>query len=165
MSMDHATSRRSLLKAGALAAAPLAAVGAPASVLADEGTRAKLARLEDERAIQRLHRAFLRRVNGQGECGSFVAAADAVTLEPGVAAIGDDPAHDGTLELAADGRSATARRPVTVEIDTHFTGATTLEKMARFQGHGSHRRREARVMFTDYVKGQHGWQIARLRLA
>ena len=163
--MDHATSRRALLKAGVLAATPLAAVAAPAAVLADDGTRAKLARLEDERAIERLHRAFLRRVNGQGECGSFVAAADAVTLEPGVAAIADDPAHDPTLEFTANGRTATARRPVTVEIDTHFTGDTTLEKMARFQGHGSHRRREARVMLTQYVKGQHGWQIARLTLA
>jgi len=163
MTMDSATSRRSFIKASALAAAPLA-VAAPVAVLAEDGTRARLTRLEDERAIENLHRAFLRRINGQGDCGKYVAAGDAVTLEPGVRAIADDPAHDGTLELAPDGRNATARRPVLVEIDTDFTGHTTVEKMTRFQGHGRHRRRESRVMLTNYVKMADGWRIARLSL-
>ena len=168
MTMDqtptkNTTDRRSLLKVSALAAAPLAAV-VPAGVLADDGSRARLARLEDERAIAELHRAFLRRVNGQGECGQFVARADAVTLEEGLRSIADDPTRDGALELADDGTRASSRRPVRVEIDTEFTGHTTLEKMARFQGQGSHRRSEMRVMATDYVKGKDGWRIARLSL-
>lgn len=160
----HPTDRRSLLKAGVLVAAPLAAVAAPAAVLADDRTRARLAQIEDERAIEALHRAFLRRINGEGDCASYVAAGDAVTLEPGVRGITEDPAQDGTLDLAADGRSAAAQRPVMIEIDTEFTGTSTVEQMSRFQGHGSHRRREARVMLTDYVKAEHGWRIARLRL-
>ncbi len=79
-------------------------------------------------------------------------------------AIADDPHKDGTLSLAPDGRSAESRRPVLVELDTRFTGHTTLEKMHRFQGHGSHAWQEERVMLTDYVKAKGGWRIARLRL-
>ena len=156
------TDRRSLLKVGALAAAPLAAIAAPA--LASDDSRARLARLEDERAIEALHRAFLRRVNGQGDYAEFVARADAVTLNPDLRTIADDTASDATLEFAADGRSASSRRPVHVELETEFTGHTTLEKMARFQGHGRHRRGEARVMVASYVKVQDSWQIARLSL-
>jgi hypothetical protein len=163
MTMDATTDRRSLLKVGALAAAPLVAVAAPG--LASDDSRARLARLEDEREIEALHRAFVRRVNGDGDCGAFVARAGAVTLDPGLRSIADDAARDATLEFAADGRSASSRRPVHVELETEFTGHTTLEQMTRFQGQGRHRRREAKVMVASYVKTQDGWQIARLSLA
>ncbi|MEO6040276.1 MAG: hypothetical protein ABIP41_00055 [Croceibacterium sp.] len=162
MADSATTDRRSFLKTGALAAAPFA-VAVPA--LAADGSRARLARLEAERAIETLHCAFLRQVNGQGDCAAFVARADAILLEDGLRSIADDPAEDGTLELAADGRTAASRRPVLVELDSAFAGHSTLERMARFQGHGSHRRREARMMATDYIKGPHGWRIARLVLA
>ena len=59
------TDRRSFLKTGAIAAAPLAAL-APAAALADDGSKARLARLEDERAIESLHRAFLRQPSALG---------------------------------------------------------------------------------------------------
>jgi hypothetical protein len=52
-----------------------------------------------------------------------------------------------------------------VEIETDFTGHTTIEKMARFEGQGSHRRSEARTLTTEFVKGQDGWRIAGARLA
>jgi hypothetical protein len=145
------TNRREFLKTGALAAAPLAAA-APVAVLADDGSRAKLARLEDERAIEALHRAFLR-------------SEETRSLAEGLRAISEDPAADGTLELAEDGRRAHLRRPVRVELETEFTGHSTLERMARFQGQGSHRRSEQRVLATDYVKGQDGWRMAGQRLA
>jgi hypothetical protein len=145
------TNRRDFLKTGALAAAPLAAA-APVAVLADDGSRAKLARLEDERAIEALHRAFLR-------------SEETRSLAEGLRAISEDPAADGTLELAEDGRRAHLRRPVRVELETEFTGHSTLERMARFQGQGSHRRSEQRVLATDYVKGQDGWRMAGQRLA
>jgi hypothetical protein len=138
-------------------------VAAPA--LASDDGRARLARLEDERAIEALHRAFVRRVNGQGDCAEFVARADALALDPDLREIADDTARDATLESAADGQSASSRRPVHIELETEFTGHTTLEQMARFQGQGRHRRREAKVMVASYVKTQDGWQIARLSLA
>ena len=160
------TDRRSFLKAGALVAAPVAAVGIPAAALADDGTRAKLARLEDERAIDALHRGVLRRINGNGadRCAEFLARPDAIELEPGLCAIAEDPAADVALELAADGCSATARTACRVEIETHFTGNSTVEQMTRFQGQASHRRSEARVLASDYVKTNEGWRIAKLRL-
>ena len=141
------TDRRSFLKTGALAAAPLAAL-APAAVLADDGGKAKLARLEDERAIEGLHRAFLRQPSSLGH---------------DIRAVRQD--HDATIEIAEDGRSATLRCDCCVERDAAFTGDTTVERMARFQGHGSHRHAEERVLVADYVKTSEGWRIERLKFA
>lgn len=149
---DCRTSRRSFLKSGALVAAPLAAIAVPTAALADDGARARLARLEDEREIEALHRAFLRSEGTRA-------------LAPGLRAIAEDPTDDGSLELAEDGRSARLRRPVTVELESEFTGHSTLERMARFQGQGSHRRSEARVLAADFVKDQRGWRITRTALA
>lgn len=69
------TDRRSFLKSGALVAAPLA-VMAPVAALAGDESRAKLARLEDERAIEALQRKFLRHVNGGGSSAELFASAD-----------------------------------------------------------------------------------------
>ena len=142
-----ATDRRSFLKTGALAAAPLAAI-APAAALADDGSRAKLARLEDARAIEGLHRALLRQPLALGD---------------EVRAVRQD--HEATIEIAEDGRTATSRCQCCVERDTAFTGESTVERMARFQGHGSHRHAEERTLVADYVKGKDGWSIDRVRLA
>ena len=154
--------RRSFLKTGALAAAPFAAA-APVVAMADDGSRARLARLEDEREIEWLQRTFLRHVNGAGDCSGFVASSDAVQLDAHLRTIADDPANDGTLELAPDGTRASALRPVKVELETDFEGDSTLEQMARFQGQGSHRSEERRVLATDFVKSQDGWRIAKAR--
>jgi hypothetical protein len=158
------TSRRSFLKTGAVVAAPLA-VAAPAAAFADDDSRARLARLEDERAIEALQRKFLRHLNGAGDCGEFIASSDAVDLGEGLRAIAEDMAHGPVLELAADGRTATARCACRVERETEFTGDSTLERMARFEGQGSHRFAEGRVLATEFVKGKDGWRIARARLA
>ena len=141
------TDRRSFLKTGAIAAAPLAAL-APAAALADDGSKARLARLEDERAIESLHRAFLRQPSGLGR---------------DVRAVRQD--HEASIEFAADGRSASLRCHCCVERDADFTGETTVERMARFQGHGSHRHSEERVLVADYVKGKDGWSIERIAFA
>jgi hypothetical protein len=141
------TDRRSFLKTGALAAAPLAAF-APVAALADDGSKAKLARLEDERAIEGLHRAFLRQPS---------------TLGHDIRAVRQD--HDATIEIAEDGRTATSRCQCCVERDTAFTGDTTVERMARFQGHGSHSHAEERVLIADYVKGTDGWSMERVKFA
>jgi len=147
MSESISTDRRSFLKTGAIAAAPLAAM-APAVALADDGSKARLARLQDERAIEGLHRAFRRQPGALG--------ADVRTVRQD---------HEVAIEIAEDGRTASSRCKCCVERDTAFTGETTLERMARFQGHGSHRHAEDRVLVADYVKGKDGWSVERMRLA
>ena len=158
------TDRRSFLKAGAIVAAPIAAA-APVAALADDGSRARLARLEDERAIEALQRKFLRHLNGTADLGEFIASSDAVDLGEGLRAIADDLGHEAELALADDGLSATARCHCHVEREIEFTGDSTLERMARFQGQGSHRHTEERVLATEYIKGKDGWRIARARFA
>ena len=158
------TDRRSFLKAGAIVAAPIAAA-APVAALADDGSRARLARLEDERAIEALQRKFLRHLNGAADCGKFIASSDAVNLGQGLRAIAEDAGHEAELALADDGLSATARCHCRVEWEIEFTGDSTLERMARFQGQGSHRHEERRVLATEFVKGQDGWRIVSARLA
>lgn len=164
MSETHHTDRRAFLKAGSLVAAPLA-MAAPAAALADDGSRAKLARLEDERAIESLQRNFLRHLNGAADCGEFIASSDAVDLGQGMRSIAEDLGHDTDLTLADDGLSATARCACTVEREVAFEGDSTLERMARFEGLGSHRHEERAVLATEFVKGKDGWKIARARLA
>lgn len=158
------TDRRSFLKAGAIVAAPLAAA-APVAALAADDSRARLARMEDERAIEGLHRKFLRHLNGAGDCNEFIASSDAVRLGHGMRSIAEDMGHEATLELAEDGRSATARCACCVEREVEFTGDTTIERMARFQGQGSHRHQEQRVLTTEFVKAESGWRIAGARFA
>ena len=164
MSETNSTDRRSFLKAGALVAAPLAAA-APVAALAGDDSRARLARLEDERAIEALQRKFLRHLNGTGDCGEFIASSDAIELGDGMRAITEDMGHEPQLELAEDGLSATARCACRIERETELTGDSTIEQMARFEGHGSHRHTEERVLATEFVKGENGWQIARARFA
>ena len=113
------TSRRSFLKTGALVAAPLVAA-APAAALADDGSRARLARLEDERALEALHRKFLRYLNGREDCGEYVASSDAIDLGEGLRSIAADPAHEGEVVLADDGLSAASRCACRVERETEF---------------------------------------------
>ena len=158
------TSRRSFLKTGAVVAAPLA-VAAPVSALAADDSRARLARLEDERAVEALQRKFLRHLNGAGDCGEFIASSDAVDLGEGLRAVAADLADEAEVVLAEDGRSATARCACHIERETEFAGDSTLERMARFQGQGSHRFAEERVLATEFVKGSDGWRISKARLA
>ena len=157
-----ATDRRSFLKSGALVAAPLVAA-APVAALAADDSRAKLARLEDERAIEALQRKFLRHLNGAGDCAEFIASSGAVDLGDGVRSISEVMGHDAVLGLAKDGTTARTRCTCKVELETEFAGDTTLERMARFQGQGSHRHEESRVLATDYRKGKDGWRIAGAR--
>ena len=164
MDQTSATDRRAFLKAGAIVAAPLA-VAAPVAAMAGDDSRAKLARLEDERAIEALQRKFLRHLNGTANCSEFIASSDAVDLGEGLRAIAEDIGHEATLELSEDGLSARTRCACRVEREAAFTGDSTLEQMARFQGQGSHRFEERRTLATEFVKGKDGWTIARARLA
>jgi hypothetical protein len=149
-----ATDRRSFLKSGALVAAPLA-VAAPAAAFADDdGSKARLARLEDEKAIGALQRDLLNRVNA-GEH----------RLASGLTALAYDPAHEPEIAFAEDGRSATCRRACTASFRTEFTGHSTIEQMHRLQGQGLHSHEESRVLIATYVKDNKGWTVDQVRLA
>src|SRR5690606_22286853 len=102
------TNRRSFLKSGALIATPLAVVGVPAAAFADDGSRARLARLEDQRSVEALHRQFMRHLNGAADCSEFVASSDAIDLGEGLRAISEDLAQEPELVLAEDGLTAVA---------------------------------------------------------
>jgi hypothetical protein len=154
MTMDKAaTDRRSFLKTGAIVAAPLA-MAAPAAALADDGSKARLARLEDEKALAALHREVVGQVN-RGE----------QRLTEGLTALADDPAHELQIAFADDGRRATCRRVCTASFRTEFTGHSTIEQMHRLQGQGLHSHEEARVLVAEYRKSKDGWAIEKLRLA
>jgi hypothetical protein len=149
-----ATDRRSFLKSGAIVAAPLAVMAPAAAFAADDGSKARLARLEDEKAIHTLHRDLVREVNG-GEH----------KLAEGLTALAVDPADELQIAFAEDGRSARCRRACTASFRTEFTGHSTLEQMHRLQGQGQHSHEESRELVVEYEKGKHGWAIARARLA
>ncbi|KRA83748.1 hypothetical protein [Altererythrobacter sp. Root672] len=159
-----ATNRRSFLKSSALIAVPIAAV-APVAALAADDSRAKLARLEDERAIEALQRKFLRHLNGTADCGEFIASTDAVDFGEGLRSIAEDMGHEASLDLAEDGLSASTRCACLVEREAEFAGHSTLEQMTRFQGQGSHRHEARQVLATEFVKSADGWRIAGATLA
>ena len=160
------TDRRSFLKTGALVATPLVAA-APVAALAADDSRAKLARLEDERAIEALQRQALRNLSGADEASlrEFATHVEGARLNGTLRTVREDHAHDPELEIAADGLTARASCHCRIELEADFEGDTTIEQMARFEGHGSHRFTEERVLATEFVKGKDGWRIVRARLA
>jgi hypothetical protein len=159
MSKDMTTSRRSFLKSGAIAAAPVAAIAVPAAAFAaDDGGRAKLARLEDERAIADLHHELLRQVNAGG--------ARAHGLDEGLRAISPDAAAVRQApDFSPDGQRASQRQAVTVELAAELTGDETLLRMARLQGNTASIASESRVLIAKYVRRDGGWAIDRVAFA
>jgi hypothetical protein len=168
MSKTNTTSRRSFLKSGAIAAAPIAAVGVPAAALANDGSKAKLARLEDERAILELHAALLRRVNtaGLATSGEFFASGKAPSLGKGLRSIAPDPTGESpALTFSEDGGRATQSQAVRVGIAAELEGEGTLVQMARLQGNALEAEVLPRTLVADYVREEGGWAIEKLRLA
>lgn len=167
MTTNTTSTRRSFLKRGALLAAPLAAA-VPAAVLADDGLKARLARLEDEAAIRELHQAWLRRINtGAGDAATpLVADPEGTAFDQAVRSIAADHAgQPDAIEVAADGKSAAGRFPCTVEIETSIAQDCTLARMAHAQGGGFVRRTERRVLKVEYVKASGAWAIAKVEFA
>ena len=153
------STRRSFLKNGALLAAPLAAVAAPAAIIADENLKARLARLEDEAAIRELHQSWLREVNGGTGAATRLLADSVRTIAP------DHAAESDAIKIGADGKSATARFHCAVEIETAIAQDTTLAQMAHAQGNGFIRSTERRILQIAYVKSGGQWSIAKAELA
>ncbi|HWK42792.1 MAG TPA: hypothetical protein VNR60_12790 [Croceibacterium sp.] len=157
------TSRRSLLKASAILAAPVIAA-VPSVAGAADGSRARLARLEDEHAIEALQRKFLRYLNGSDEGSDLLASSEAMDVGKGLRAVsqlGQEP----ELGLEDEGQSAIMRCSYRVEREIELTGNSTIEQMSRLQGQGSYREREERLLTTRFVKSEQGWRIAAATLA
>jgi len=168
MSKDAASTRRSFLKGGALLAAPLAAVAAPAAIMADDGLKARLARLESVAAIRELHQTWLRWVNSGTSDAAARLFADAkrAAFDEAVRGIAADHAGEpDAIEIAADGKSAAGRFPCAVEIETAIAQDCTLAQMAHEQGGGFVRRTERRVLQVQYVRASGAWAIAKVEFA
>lgn len=164
---DIDSTRRSFLKGGALLAAPLAAA-VPAALVADDGLRARLAKLENEAAIRELHQGWLRRINTRTGDATALLFADAEGAASGQAVHSIAADHSGqpdAIEIAADGKSADGRFQCAVEIENPIAQDCTLARMAHAQGGGFVRRTERRVLKVEYVKADGAWAIAKVDLA
>jgi hypothetical protein len=167
MSTKSASTRRSFLKRGALLAAPLAAA-VPAAVMADDGLKSRLARLEDEAAIRELHQTWLRRINaGASDAATpLFAGPERAAFDQSVRSIAADHAGEpDAIEFAADGKSAAGVFQCAVEIETPIAQDCTLAQMAHAQGSGFVRRTERRVLKVEYVKASGAWAIAKVEFA
>jgi len=167
MTKNTTSTRRSFLKDGALMAVPLAAA-APAAVMAEDGLKARLARLENEAAIRDLHQTWLRQVNSResGAAAPPFADPEGAAFGQAVRSIAAD--HVGppdAIEIAADGKTAAGRFPCAVEIETAIAPDCTLAQMAHAQGSGFVRRTERRVLKVEYVKDSGAWAIAKVEFA
>jgi hypothetical protein len=164
---DTSSTRRSFLKSGALLAAPLAAVAAPAVVIADDELRARLAKIENEAAIRELHQAWLRRINtGAGDATApLFAAPEGSAFNQSVRSIMADHAEEpDAIDLSVDGKSAAGRFHCALEIETTIAQDCTLARMAHAQGGGFVRRTERRVLKIEYVKASGAWVIAKVEI-
>jgi hypothetical protein len=166
MKKNTTPTRRSFLKGGALLAAPIAAGAAPA-ILADDGLKARIARLEDEVAIRELHQTWLRRINtGASDASDLLANRKDPSLDPSVRSIvADHTGEPDTVEVAADGKSATGRFRCSVEFATAIGRDSTLAQMAHAQGGGFVRRTERRILNFKYAKTNGVWEIATMEFA
>jgi hypothetical protein len=157
MKRDSVSTRRWLLKVGAIAAAPLAAAGS-AMAMEDAARQARLTRLEDEAAIRALHQDWLRRINA-GDRAEAAVEASVRSLRPDLEAARD------AIELAPDGRRASGRFHLIAETETALPKDCTLAQMAHAQGEGVIRRSEARLLKVEYAKVGDAWAIAKIELS
>lgn len=157
-----------LRKAGAALAAPLAAGAASASPrLPDERdtSQARLARLEDVDAIRQLTRRYVRHVNAgeHREAAALFARPPNADTRTGPTTLATDPlGGEDTIDIAANGATATARLHCSAEMETPIEPMTPLVEMARAQGGGVMKRSERGVLEGAYVKLGGCWKIERI---
>jgi len=163
MSPKKASSRRNFLKKSALLAVPLA-TAAPAAVMADDGLKSRLAKLENEAAIRDLHQTWLRYINtgAADEAKALFADPKSAAFDPTVRRLAADHAGEpDAIEVAPDGKSAAGRFRCAVETETPIVQDCTLAQMAHAQGTGFFHRTERRVLNVEYVKASGSWAIAK----
>ena len=164
MSAPATSSRRSFLKGGAIAAAPLA-VAIPAAALAGEDHKARAQQLQDKAEIGALHQAWLRKVATGSDASALFADATAARLPKAIRGVSADHAAEADqIEVAADGLRASGRFAVIAEVETELPRDSTLAQMAHAQGEGVARTTAPRTLQVNYVKADGAWAIVTLRL-
>jgi hypothetical protein len=161
-------SRRTFLKRGAILAVPLAAAATPAAVLADDGLKARLAKLENEAAIREVHQNWLRQINAGATdvAKPLLAGPEDGALGQTVRSVAMDHAgKPDAIEIVPDRKSATGEFYCVVEIETPIANDCTLAQMAHAQGSGFVGRTERRVLNVEYAKANGAWSIARAEFA
>ena len=164
MSTQSTSSRRSFLKGGAIAAAPLA-VAIPAAALAGEDHKLRALRLQDQAEIAALHQTWLRKLATGADASGLFADARTARLDRAIQGVSADHAGEADrIEVAADGRSATGRFSVKIDVQSDLPRDTTLGQMAHLQGGGTVRHAEARTLHARYEKSAGAWTIAAMEL-
>jgi hypothetical protein len=167
MSRTDATTRRSFMRtAGAAMSAPLA-VAAPAAASAAppvDPLAARLSRLEDGEAIRSLWQGFVRHLSGDARALAALFDGD-IDVRAG---LGDGPSltaiqaiGEDVIEISPDRRTAVARVPCTVMIETPIGPSCPLVEMARAQGGGVLARSEAGTFEHACVRRDGVWRIRR----
>ena len=162
------TRRRFFCKAGAALSAPLAMATAYASNDSADETetlKARLAELEDAKAISELHQTYARHVNAHTheEVVKLFADPTAAPVDLSIRSLSADRfGEQDVIELAADRKTATAVIHCSVETETPIEPSCPLVEMARQQGDGVVRRSERRVLENSYLKQDGVWKIKRL---
>ena len=171
--------------AGAAALDPEGAKSRPGEL---EQLRQKLAFAEDREAIRQLHAAYTLLMEDQRFEGVAELFDDRAWLQlSGVSATGrraieqlfaeqyrrqlaatlhsayreNDPRRD-CVAVSDDHRQASATFHVEVELSTPLQGDSTIEEMARLQGHVTDRRWQAGRLEATYVKTAGQWKMASL---
>jgi hypothetical protein len=164
MTKDASSTRRSFLKVGAAAAAPIA-VAVPAAAMAEDRRKARLQRLEDEAAIRDLHQALIRKIN-TGERGGaaelFLDPSRARIEEDLRAIVQDHAGEPDRIKVSSDGQSASGRYACVVELEVDLGEDCTLARMAHLQGGGFIRETQRRVLKASYARSGGAWAIAKV---
>lgn len=166
------TRRRFFTVAGAALSAPLVLAAPRRAAARDDPAElaARLAALEDEKALRKLCRAYVRHFNAEARgtrAAPFADGAPWAEEDAGIRRIvAADFDEQAAVEVAVSRKRATVRMPCTVEIETAIgVPGCTLIDMARAQGEGVLEHREPRVLQHVCVRGRDGWRIERTMLA
>jgi hypothetical protein len=167
ISLDLAR-RRFIRKAGTALAAP-AALAVPAAHSGarsdDAASQARLKLFEEQEAIRAAARAYVRHVNGypdaDGELARVCPSPARVRLDAVRALTPDPQGAADVIELAADGRTATASLHYAAATESPIEPACPLVAMARAQGGGVLRSTRRGVLEAAFVKSNGDWTIER----
>jgi hypothetical protein len=160
--MTGILSRRLFVRSAGLAAAAAApaALASAAEAAQGDDVKARLQRLEDEKAVRALQQAWVKQVNARAWADAAKLFADPAKAkaDPTLRSLAVEAGEGETIEIAADGMSARLQQPCAALTEAPVEGRGTLLDMARLQGEVV-RRTERRLITLAAVKGDSGWRI------